>query len=57
MFFIQDYKCDKYDYLIAVACGAIAGIIDIFFIGAPGDSKLAQWSDDTVDTGQIGAVI
>ena len=49
MFFIQDYKCDKYDYLIAVACGAIAGIIDIFFIGAPGNSKLAQWSDDTVD--------
>lgn len=23
-------KCDKYDYLIAVGCGAISGLIDIF---------------------------
>ena len=26
-------KCDKYDYLIAVGCGAIAGMIDIFLVG------------------------
>ena len=23
-------KCDKYDYLIAVGCGAIAGLVDIY---------------------------
>ena len=23
-------RCDKYDYLVAVGCGAIGGIIDIF---------------------------
>ena len=39
-------KCDKYDYLIAVACGAIAGMIDIFLVGAPGDSVLGNWTDE-----------
>lgn len=42
-------KCDKYDYLIAVGCGAIAGIIDIFLVGTPGDSKLQNWTDAQVD--------
>jgi len=42
-------KCDKYDYLIAVGCGVIAGIIDIFLVGAPGDSKLQNWTDAQVD--------
>lgn len=42
-------KCDKYDYLTAVACGAIGGIIDIFLVGAPTDSKLVNWTDKQVD--------
>lgn len=42
-------KCDKYDYLVAVGCGAIAGIVDIFLVGAPGDSKLQSWTDTQVD--------
>lgn len=42
-------KCDKYDYLAAVACGAIGGMVDIFLVGAPGDSKLMGWSDTQVD--------
>ncbi len=42
-------KCDEYDYLIAVACGAIAGMVDIFLVGAPGDSKLQTWTDAQVD--------
>lgn len=42
-------KCDKYDYLIAVTCGAISGMIDIFLVGAPGDSVLGNWSDKQVD--------
>ncbi len=46
----SDDKCDKYDYLISVACGAIGGMIDIFLVGAPGgDSVLEKWTDAQVD--------
>lgn len=47
-YFYHD-KCDKYDYLIAVGCGAIAGMVDIFLVGAPGDSILGTWTDSQVD--------
>lgn len=47
-------KCDKYDYLIAVACGALGGMIDIFLVGAPGDSKLVNWTDTQVDNAVKG---
>lgn len=47
-------KCDKYDYLTAVACGAIGGMIDIFLVGAPGDSKLGNWTDSQVDNAVKG---
>ncbi len=47
-YFYHD-KCDKYDYLIAVGCGAIAGIVDIFLVGSPADSKLQEWTDAQVD--------
>lgn len=46
---LEKDKCDKYDYLIAVACGAIGGIIDIFCVGAPGQSELGSWTDKRVD--------
>lgn len=42
-------KCDKYDYLIAVACGAISGMVDIFLVGAPDDSVIGKWTDAQVD--------
>ena len=42
-------KCDKYDYLTAVACGAIGGVVDIFLVGAPGDSVLGKWTDAQTD--------
>lgn len=42
-------KCDKYDYLAAVACGALGGLIDIFLVGAPGDSALGTWTDEQTD--------
>lgn len=42
-------KCDKYDYLIAVACGAIGGMVDIFCVGSPEDSMLGKWTDKQVD--------
>lgn len=40
-------KCDKYDYIIAASCGIIAGMVDVFFVGAPGQSVL----QGTVDKG------
>lgn len=42
-------KCDKFDYLIAVGCGAIAGMVDVFLVGKPGDSKLGAWTDKQVE--------
>lgn len=47
-YFYHD-KCDKYDYLIAVACGAIAGMTDIFLVGSPADSRLQGWTDAQVN--------
>lgn len=43
-------KCDKYDYLISSACGAIAGLIDIFFVGSPMNSELLTWTDKQTDS-------
>lgn len=37
-------RCDKYDYIAAVVCGAIGGMIDIFGVGSPGDSALGTGS-------------
>ena len=42
-------RCDKYDYIAAVVCGAIGGMIDIFGVGSPGDSALGTWTDQQVD--------
>ena len=47
-------KCDKYDYLIAVACGAVGGMVDIFLVGAPGDSVLGRWIDAQIDNAVKG---
>lgn len=29
---LREDKCDKYDYLAAVACGAVGGLVDIFLL-------------------------
>lgn len=42
-------KCDKYDYLIAAFSGMSAGLIDIFFVGAPGKSGLCNFTDAQAD--------
>lgn len=47
---LTNKKCDMSDYLIAVACGAVAGLVDIFMVGTPGDSVLGTWSDAQVDS-------
>lgn len=41
--------CDKYDYLIAAFCGVATGLIDVFFVGMPGNSKLGAWTDKQAD--------
>ncbi|MDO5361024.1 MAG: hypothetical protein Q4F03_00055 [Eubacteriales bacterium] len=45
----KEDKCDKYDYITAVVCGTIGGMIDIFLVGAPGESILGNWTDQQVD--------
>ena len=46
--------CDKYDYLVATGCGVVAGLVDSFFVGMPGESKLGGWTDAQVDKAVIG---
>lgn len=45
-FTYKNAKCDKYDYLIAITSGAIAGLIDVFFVGAPGQGALGKFTDE-----------
>lgn len=42
-------QCDKYDYMCAVACGLLGALVDILFVGAPGEGKLTQFSDRMID--------
>ncbi len=46
---INENSCDKYDYLVAAACGSIGGLIDVFFVGTPIDSKLDKFTDKQID--------
>lgn len=52
--FQREDQCDKFDYITAVACGAIGGMIDIFFVGSPMDSALGNWTDHQVDNAVKG---
>ncbi len=45
----ENSKCDKYDYITAVACGALGGIIDVLFVDMPQTSKLCEFTDKQVD--------
>ena len=51
---LREDKCDKYDYLSAVACGAVGGLVDSFLVGTPGDSVLGKWTDSQVDNAVKG---
>ena len=48
-FSLKSANCDKYDYMIAGTCGVIGGLIDVFFVGLPGEGKLTTFADDAVD--------
>lgn len=42
-------KCDWIDYLIANGCGVVGGLVDVFLVGVPGESKLQTWTDKQSD--------
>ena len=48
-------KCDRYDYLAAVGCGVMSGLVDIFLVGMPNvkttktNSILGNWTDAQAD--------
>jgi len=48
-FTYKNSNCDKYDYLISGTCGIIGGLIDIFFVGLPGESQLTNFTDNVID--------
>lgn len=48
-FSLKNAQCDKYDYTIAGTCGLIGGLIDIFFVGLPGEGPLGKLADDFTD--------
>lgn len=51
----EDYKiggtanCDKWDYIFSAVSAVIAGLIDLFFVGMPGKSKLGNWTNAQAD--------
>jgi len=38
--------CDKIDYVLAASSGAICGVMDIFFVGKPGESPIGNITDE-----------
>ena len=38
-------ECDKLDYALAASCGALSGIMDVFLVGAPGQSPIGNITD------------
>lgn len=43
-------RCDRYDYLIAAACGVVGGMVDIFLVNIPKNSTLTAFSDKIADS-------
>lgn len=41
--------CDATDYALSAFCGTVAGLIDVFLVGTPGDSVLGKWTDTQTD--------
>lgn len=49
-FTLKTAQCDKYDYLVAGTCGVIGGLVDVCFVGMPGEGKLTKVTDSAVDS-------
>lgn len=39
-------ECDKLDYTLAVTCGAMCGVMDVFLVGKPGESPVGDITDE-----------
>jgi hypothetical protein len=48
-FSIKNARCDQYDYMIAATSGLIGGLIDILFVGMPGQSPLGNLTDEATN--------
>ena len=48
-FKIKRPQLDGSDYVLAATCGLIAGIVDVLFVGAPGEGVLTKKVDAMVD--------
>ncbi len=48
-FSLKNANCDKYDYMIAGTCGFIGGLIDILFVGLPGEGPLTKFTDEVAN--------
>lgn len=48
-FVFKKANCDKIDYSLAALCGVFGGLIDVLFVGAPGEGVLTQFSDNMVN--------
>ncbi len=38
-------QCDKIDYALSVASGALCGVLDVFLVGKPGESPVGEVTD------------
>ena len=38
-------ECDKLDYVLSAACGALCVVIDVFLVGKPGESPVGNITD------------
>ena len=43
------HECDKYDWYASIFSGIATGLIDVFFVGAPGQGALGNFTDNQVD--------
>lgn len=41
--------CDLLDYTLAGACGLLGALVDVVFVGAPGQGVLTRFTDDLTD--------
>lgn len=44
-FTAQSPKCDKWDYMLAAVAGVLGGVVDVVFVGAPGEGLIGRWSE------------
>lgn len=42
---LEDNGLDRYDFLMSAVVGVFSGLLDVFFVGKPGDGMLGKWTD------------